>query len=342
VLLEADVVLLASDVVLLEADVVLLEADVVLLEADVLLLEADVVLLASDVVLLEADVVLLASDVVLLASDVVLLASDVVLLVSDVLLLVSDVVLLVSDVLLLEADVLLLEAALGGGWTGRDGAAWGRSSPAPRPAATRPGPAPAQRAAATLPPLRGRTVGDPERSASWGTPLAEAPDTVHESHPVSAVVVVFLTALACAVLPACLQSPEADATASSPTEQASEPRGPEPTGEAPQPMEVTGGDYESRDFPFVVQVKDDGEGPAGGWQRSVTTLGFLVTDVISLRVLYRWQCPIEIGMPIRSEAQGKITSSRASLWTVEVAQPFTGGAELGGRVLPYVIICDHM
>jgi hypothetical protein len=86
---------------------------------------------------------------------------------------------------------------------------------------------------------------------------------------------VALAALSCAILPGCLQSPEADATASS-IERVSEPGGPEAIGEASQPMGHVEQWYGSKDFPFVVQIKDDGRDAGGGWRRSITTLGFAI------------------------------------------------------------------
>jgi hypothetical protein len=137
------------------------------------------------------------------------------------------------------------------------------------------------------------------------------------SHLAAAIVV----ALTCALSASCLQaSPEADAstsTAAASPERVSEPGFAEPIGEATQPMGHMPLWYESKDFPFVVEINDDGKDPAGGWQRSVASLGFVVTH--GMTVVYRWKCPIEIGMPVRSEGQGPISSSRASLWTTQAA-----------------------
>jgi hypothetical protein len=116
----------------------------------------------------------------------------------------------------------------------------------------------------------------------------------------------------------CLQSPtttpDADDTALPSLARA---RGTEPIGVAQEPMGHIEQWYGSKDFPFVVQVEDDGQDPAGGWQRSVTSLSFTVWH--GIEGVYNWECPIEIGMPIRSQAQGKITASHASLWTTQVA-----------------------
>ena len=84
----------------------------------------------------------------------------------------------------------------------------------------------------------------------------------------------------------------------------------EPTGEALQPA------YEDT-FHFVVEVKDDGEGKAGGWQKAVTTLKF--GDWRHPFAPYFWQCPIYVGMPIRTERQGRIPAERAAQITAEIA-----------------------
>jgi hypothetical protein len=118
----------------------------------------------------------------------------------------------------------------------------------------------------------------------------------------------------------CLQAtPETDATASpAPSiERVSEPSGPEATGEAPQRMGHIPQWYGSKDFPFETWLPDDGTDVGGGMQRSVTSLGFAVMH--GMRVVYPWNCPIEIDVPLRTKALGKISPSRASLWTAEAA-----------------------
>jgi hypothetical protein len=131
--------------------------------------------------------------------------------------------------------------------------------------------------------------------------------------------VVLVLALSCAIEASCLRaSPEPDVTASGATsvQPRSEPNRTEPTGQAPEPMGYVER-YGSAKFPFVVWIPDDGQEEAGGWQRSVTTLSFWVDRGIQRE--YDWKCPIEIQMPIRSEKLGRISASRASLWTAQAA-----------------------
>jgi hypothetical protein len=91
--------------------------------------------------------------------------------------------------------------------------------------------------------------------------------------------------------------------------------GPEPIGEAQQAAE--GAPCTSKEFHFAVQVKDDGEGKAAGWQVDHATLGFAAeANHVSL---YSWECRLEIGMPLRTEKEGRISPFLAALYTAEVA-----------------------
>jgi hypothetical protein len=64
-------------------------------------------------------------------------------------------------------------------------------------------------------------------------------------------------------------------------------------------------------------LKDDDEGDGGGWQTADKTFDFAERDW-GIPV-YFWQCPIRIGMPIRCAKEGRITPSRAALYSAEVA-----------------------
>lgn len=99
---------------------------------------------------------------------------------------------------------------------------------------------------------------------------------------VAALVIAFTSVLSAS----CLQGPlETDVTAS-PTasiERPSEPSGPEPTGDAQQPMGPIWRPYGSKDW-----LSDDGADEGGGCQRSITSLGFSVLH--GIHVVYRWKC----------------------------------------------------
>jgi hypothetical protein len=145
-------------------------------------------------------------------------------------------------------------------------------------------------------------------------------------HHLSALVALALSAAL--LTSACLQSPtttlEADEPASPSVEQASEQAGDtEPIGEAQEEQAwLPAPSYGSGVFPFVVAVKDDGEGTAAGWQKANVVLRFSIVQ--GIHVTYRWTCPIEIGMPLRSQAEGRISKSRAALITAEIATAVVG------------------
>jgi hypothetical protein len=116
-------------------------------------------------------------------------------------------------------------------------------------------------------------------------------------------------ALACALFTAScaesLESPSDPAPA-----EAQSVNDAEPTGEAQEP-------FGSKAFRFVVEVNDDGEGKAGGWQRAAAKLHFVVHRGV-IPTDY-WKCPVVVGMPLRSEKEGRISPSRAALLSAEVA-----------------------
>ena len=129
------------------------------------------------------------------------------------------------------------------------------------------------------------------------------------THLATALVV----SLSCALLTAsCIQGP----TAAPETDPGETQRsnGPEPTGEA---LQESGRPYESKDFQFVVVLKDDGEGPGGGWQEAEKTFGFLQTNF--LFPVYHWRCRMRIEMPIRCKAWGTISPDRAAGYSAKVA-----------------------
>jgi hypothetical protein len=122
-----------------------------------------------------------------------------------------------------------------------------------------------------------------------------------------------ILAVSCALLTtSCVLRPESS-TETKPDEPESS-IGPEAIGETEQ--EVVGGRYVPEDFQFVVIVKDDGEGKAAGWQVATTASTFATTA--SGRPIYRWECRLEIGMPLRSEKEGPISASRAARTTADI------------------------
>jgi hypothetical protein len=75
-------------------------------------------------------------------------------------------------------------------------------------------------------------------------------------------------------------------------------------------------DFRPPEFPFVTIVPDDGTGPASGWQEARANLEFGKKRVDGSMTV--WYCPLTIGMPLRPEAYGKISASRAADISVDV------------------------
>ena len=91
----------------------------------------------------------------------------------------------------------------------------------------------------------------------------------------------------------------------------------ETTAETAEASIPVGLSYGSRDFPFVESLRDDGKEKSGGWQTADTTFTF--KECHNGIVAYAWECPIQIGMPLRCEAEGRITRNRAAYYSAEVA-----------------------
>jgi hypothetical protein len=82
------------------------------------------------------------------------------------------------------------------------------------------------------------------------------------------------------------------------------------------PETVQVGGFSPSIFKFVVTRPDDGKDKAGGWQEAVATMNFsdgrqLPTD--------RWTCTIKVGMPIRPENYGVISSAVAASMSAAAA-----------------------
>lgn len=68
------------------------------------------------------------------------------------------------------------------------------------------------------------------------------------------------------------------------------------------------------DFPFSTIVQDDGKGESGGWQQAKAILVFGVD-----KPPHSWECPITIGMPVRTKVAGPIPPSHAAKLSVQIA-----------------------
>ncbi|MDI1432629.1 hypothetical protein [Polyangium sorediatum] len=97
---------------------------------------------------------------------------------------------------------------------------------------------------------------------------------------------------------------------------------------------VTVVSFSPSEFPFVTIVQDDGTGPAGGWQEAKANLEFIKKRRGGGST---WSCAITIQMPLRAEAYGKISASRAAGFSVDVTEDVAYGMDYS---LPPGIFCE--
>lgn len=88
------------------------------------------------------------------------------------------------------------------------------------------------------------------------------------------------------------------------------------THHARPPEAVQVGSFSPSVFKFVVTIPDDGKDKAGGWQEAVATLNF--SDGRQVPTLM-WTCTIKVGMPIRPENYGVISSAVAASMSAAAA-----------------------
>lgn len=69
-------------------------------------------------------------------------------------------------------------------------------------------------------------------------------------------------------------------------------------------------------FKFATTLPDDGEGKAGGWQQATGTLTFYRWTSLLPET---WSCMVTVGMPLRTELNGKISTQTAASVTAGVA-----------------------
>jgi len=69
-------------------------------------------------------------------------------------------------------------------------------------------------------------------------------------------------------------------------------------------------------FRFVPGVRDDGQDPAAGWQVASAQLRFVDTRPVIPRI---WPCHVTVGMPLRAEVLGRISSESAAVMTADIA-----------------------
>ena len=93
------------------------------------------------------------------------------------------------------------------------------------------------------------------------------------------------------------------------------------------------------DFPFVTIVKDDGQGPAGGWQEAKANLPFKKFGFMKMST---WYCTLTIGVPIRHSIVGYISPAAAATMSATVTNSVAGAMAAGTDFdLPQGIFCDR-
>jgi hypothetical protein len=90
-------------------------------------------------------------------------------------------------------------------------------------------------------------------------------------------------------------------------------------------------------FKFVTIVADDGKDKGGGWQEAIVNLkirrwiGWAPES---------WSCPLKIGTPLRSEANGKISPEIAASASAEVATEASDAIMTSSPSIPQGIFCS--
>jgi hypothetical protein len=88
---------------------------------------------------------------------------------------------------------------------------------------------------------------------------------------------------------------------------------------------VTVVSFSPSEFPFVTTIPDDGTDVGGGYQVAKANLEFIKKRRGGGSST--WSCSITIGMPLRAEAYGKISASRAAGFCVDVTEEAAYGMD---------------
>lgn len=91
-------------------------------------------------------------------------------------------------------------------------------------------------------------------------------------------------------------------------------------------------------FPFKTTIEDDGTGLGGGWQEATATLKFFRWTGFFPE---NWECPaLTIGMPLRTQGNGKVPASTAASITAAVATQASANVMDIKPELPQGIFCS--
>jgi hypothetical protein len=104
------------------------------------------------------------------------------------------------------------------------------------------------------------------------------------------------------------------------------------------PGAFTHAEFDLSEFPFVTTVKDDGTGPAGGYQEAKVKLEFSYLKIPHPIVM--WYCPFTIKMPLRTESMGKVSANRAAKLSKEVTEA-AANAKTMDFSLPQGVFCSQ-
>lgn len=99
--------------------------------------------------------------------------------------------------------------------------------------------------------------------------------------------------------------------------------------------------FAAKAFIFETTVPDDGKDAAGGWQVSGASLRFyrwLDSDVLP----ETWVCPVVVGMPVRTAANGVVPPDQASAMSAGVATAAGHTLMHGPVTLPPGIFCGKL
>lgn len=100
---------------------------------------------------------------------------------------------------------------------------------------------------------------------------------------------------------------------------------------------ITVPSFKPAEFPFVTMIPDDGTDKAAGWQAARANLKFTRIVLPNLKVI-EWYCPFTVGMPLRTELKGVITSAQAATISAAVANSVVASMDFG---LPQGIFCHQ-
>ena len=71
-------------------------------------------------------------------------------------------------------------------------------------------------------------------------------------------------------------------------------------------------------FKFVVELPDDGKDGGGGWQVAKAVVP--IHDTRKMDPIGMWSCLVQVGMPLRTTEEGKISANKAAKVSAEVAE----------------------